>query len=100
VEALTPLGIRTPDGFATTADAYRELLRAAGLERVMGEVLGRLDVADIDAAVRTLDAESLLGNEDRQHYHTLGGLTRRFQTQDEFHGAAGIAELSNPTTMC
>jgi len=29
---------------------------------------------DLDAALRTLDAESLLNHEDRQHYHTLGGL--------------------------
>jgi putative hemolysin len=29
---------------------------------------------DLDAALRTLDAESLLNDEDRQHYHTLGGL--------------------------
>ncbi|HEX2339906.1 MAG TPA: hemolysin family protein [Vicinamibacterales bacterium] len=29
---------------------------------------------DLDAALRTLDAESLLDDEDRQHYHTLGGL--------------------------
>ena len=29
---------------------------------------------DLDAVLRTLDAESLLGDEDRQHYHTLGGL--------------------------
>lgn len=28
---------------------------------------------DLDAAPRTLDAESLLGGEDRRHYHTLGG---------------------------
>ena len=29
---------------------------------------------DLDAVLRTLDAESLLGDEDRQHYHTLAGL--------------------------
>jgi pyruvate,water dikinase len=46
--ALTPLGIRTPNGFATTADAYREFRRAAGLERVIAEALGPLDVADIE----------------------------------------------------
>ncbi len=46
--ALTPLGIRTPDGFATTAHAYRECLRAARLEQVIEEALGRLDVNDID----------------------------------------------------
>jgi pyruvate,water dikinase len=46
--ALTPLGIRTPDGFATTADAFRAFLNAAGLERVIKDALGRLDVQDID----------------------------------------------------
>jgi putative hemolysin len=29
---------------------------------------------DLDMVVRTLEAESLLSDEDRQHYHTLGGL--------------------------
>lgn len=46
--ALTPLGIRTPDGFATTADAYREFLRGADLEHTIRDVLGPLDVADIE----------------------------------------------------
>ena len=46
--ALTPLGIRTPDGFATTADAYRAFLRAASLERVIADALGRVDITDIE----------------------------------------------------
>ena len=46
---LTPLGIRTPDGFATTADAYRAFLLAAGLERVIEESLSHIDISDIDA---------------------------------------------------
>jgi len=29
---------------------------------------------DLDSVLRTLDAESILSDEDRQHYHTLGGL--------------------------
>ncbi len=29
---------------------------------------------DLDTVLRTLDADSLLSDEDRQHYHTLGGL--------------------------
>ena len=37
--ALTPLGIRTPDGFATTADAYRAFLRGADLERTVRQAL-------------------------------------------------------------
>jgi putative hemolysin len=29
---------------------------------------------DLDTALRTLDADGILSDEDRQHYHTLGGL--------------------------
>jgi putative hemolysin len=29
---------------------------------------------DLDAVLRTLDADALLSDQDRQHYHTLGGL--------------------------
>ena len=39
--ALTPLGIRIPDGFATTADAYRDFMRAADLERGDPRIAGR-----------------------------------------------------------
>ena len=45
--ALTPLGIRTPDGFATTASAYRAFLHAGDLEPVIDDALTRLDVTDI-----------------------------------------------------
>jgi pyruvate,water dikinase len=47
--ALTPLGIRTPGGFATTADAYRAFLRDADLEQVVRRTLSGLDIGDIDA---------------------------------------------------
>ena len=47
--ALTPLGIRIPDGFATTADAYRDFLRAGDLERVIRGSLADIDIGDIDA---------------------------------------------------
>ena len=46
--ALTPLGIRTPDGFATTADTYRAFLRAADLERVITNELRHLNIDRID----------------------------------------------------
>ena len=46
--ALTPLGIRVPNGFATTADAYRNFLRSADLERLIDEELSGLDVSSID----------------------------------------------------
>ena len=47
--ALTPLGIRTPGGFATTADAYRAFVSGAGLEGVIRESLASMDISDIAA---------------------------------------------------
>ena len=45
--ALTPRGIPVPDGFATTADAYRAFLRTAGLDHVVDEALRGVDVEDV-----------------------------------------------------
>ena len=47
--ALTPLGVRTPDGFATTADAYRAFMRRADLEQVVRDALSDIDISNIDA---------------------------------------------------
>lgn len=49
ISQLSARGIRVPDGFATTADAYREFLRANDLEARINERLGRLDVDDVNA---------------------------------------------------
>jgi pyruvate, water dikinase len=46
--ALTPLGVRVPNGFATTADAYRVFLRDAGVDRLITELLADLDVRQVD----------------------------------------------------
>ncbi|RLU89200.1 phosphoenolpyruvate synthase [Streptomyces griseocarneus] len=56
ITQLAPHGIRVPDGFATTADVYRELLGTGGLrERVTGH-LARLHegapLAEVGAAIR------------------------------------------------
>ena len=42
-------GIRVPDGFATTAHAFREFLRENGLRERISERLKRLDVDDVRA---------------------------------------------------
>jgi pyruvate,water dikinase len=47
VRALSPLGIQVPDGFATTADAFRETLRANNLEATLAPLLAGLDLADV-----------------------------------------------------
>ena len=46
--ALVPLGVNVPNGFAVTADGYRDVLREAGLERTIAETLRDLDTHDLD----------------------------------------------------
>lgn len=43
---LTPKGIRVPNGFATTAQAYLHLLKENGIEKKLGSVLSALDTKD------------------------------------------------------
>jgi pyruvate,water dikinase len=44
---LTPLGVKVPNGFAVTADAYRDTLTAAGAWERLAEVLRGLDKSDV-----------------------------------------------------
>ena len=46
---LTPQGILVPDGYATTADAYRYLLDEAGLWDELHRLLDNLDADDVSA---------------------------------------------------
>jgi pyruvate,water dikinase len=44
---LTPKGINVPDGFATTAHAYRFFIEKAGLEKKLRQLFARLDVENV-----------------------------------------------------
>lgn len=44
---LVPRGIRVPNGFAVTAEAYRHFLQTHGLEAVIRETLAGLDTHDL-----------------------------------------------------
>lgn len=46
---LTSAGIRVPDGFATTAEAFRLFLKEGGLEDCIHARLAKLDVDDVKA---------------------------------------------------
>ena len=46
---LTSAGIRVPDGFATTAEAFRLFLKEGGLEARIADRLSTLDVDDVKA---------------------------------------------------
>ena len=49
---LVPLGVRVPDGFAITADAFRQHIDDAGLASQIYPALDRLDVQDVAALAR------------------------------------------------
>ena len=49
VQHLSRAGVRVPEGFATTADAYRRFLAHEGLADRINEVLASLDVEDTRA---------------------------------------------------
>ena len=53
IEVLAPRGIRVPDGFALTADAFQLHLKEAGLDSVIYAELEHLNIEDIAALAST-----------------------------------------------
>ena len=49
ISNLSNLGVTVPGGFATTAEAYREFLKADDLDQRINALLDNLDVDDLDA---------------------------------------------------
>src|SRR2546429_4124882 len=47
IRELAPLGVRVPDGFAITAEAYRHFIAAAGLEAPIRELLSGIREGDV-----------------------------------------------------
>ena len=47
---LAEKGVRVPNGFAVTAEAYRYFLRETGLDQKIIEILSDLDTNDVDRA--------------------------------------------------
>jgi pyruvate,water dikinase len=52
IRGLASLGVRVPDGFATTAEAYRRFLRDTGLDGAIERALANLDFDDVDDLIR------------------------------------------------
>ena len=52
VSRLTDAGVRVPDGFATTADAYRTFLAADGLDERIREAVSAVDIEDVAELAR------------------------------------------------
>lgn len=73
VQHLEPLGVHVPEGFATTAEAYRRFLHETGLVEQIDGLLKDLDIEDVEAlakvgksireAIETVEIpESILGD--------------------------------------
>ncbi len=52
VSRLTDAGLRVPDGFATTADAYRAFLAEGGLDQRIREAVSAVDIEDVAELAR------------------------------------------------
>ena len=53
ISNLSDLGVSVPDGFATTAQAYRDFLQTSGLKDKIDHELESLDVRDLNALTET-----------------------------------------------
>ncbi|NEQ14076.1 MAG: phosphoenolpyruvate synthase [Moorea sp. SIO3E2] len=63
IRQLTPVGVRVPSGFATTAYAYRYFIEKAGLEAKLRQAFLDLDVEDVNnLRQRGIQARSLILN--------------------------------------
>jgi pyruvate,water dikinase len=80
---LTSQGVKVPNGFATTADAYRRFLRSTGLDEKIRALLTGLDTRDIENlrqrgsqirhAILAAELPAELATEIVAAYDTLGG---------------------------
>ncbi len=52
ISQLSAAGVRVPGGFATTAQAFTELLAAGGLKKRIDQALEKLDVEDVAALAK------------------------------------------------
>jgi pyruvate,water dikinase len=58
---LAPKGVRVPNGFATTAEAYRDMLSQAGAWERLHALLDDLDKSDVAELARELGLQSRPG---------------------------------------
>ena len=85
IRSLAPLGVRVPDGFALTADAYRALLEGSGVRALLRGALASLDPKDVEslracgaAARRALGEAPLPAEMLREIEEAYAALSRQY----------------------
>lgn len=98
LHALTPKGVRVPDGFVVTAEGYRHFLQATGLDKFIREELRGLNTKDlknlaergakIREAIRAAQLPEDLSNEIRKGYAEM---------ENQYHKNVDVACRSSAT---
>ena len=96
--SLSSQGIKVPNGFATTAGAYRLYIEANGLHQRIADALAALDIDDVDALAVTGarirqwimhgEMPAALADEIRQAYHEI---------EDQYGDNTDVAVRSSAT---
>ncbi|MEC8523943.1 MAG: PEP/pyruvate-binding domain-containing protein, partial [Pseudomonadota bacterium] len=94
---LSAAGVSVPDGFATTADAYREFLAYEGLDERINNALADLNVDDIQALTST-------GRQIREWIHEAPlppkleeHVRKEFEWLEDGHSGIAVAVRSSAT---
>ncbi|HEX6910958.1 MAG TPA: phosphoenolpyruvate synthase, partial [Longimicrobium sp.] len=95
---LSPLGVRVPNGFATTAGAFRAFLHASAADTVIGSALAGLDVRDLawlQSAARTAREAVLAAEIPREIADAVREGYRRLEA--EYGAGCDVAVRSSAT---
>lgn len=96
--ALAPLGVRVPNGFAVTADAYRYVLDSGKIWPQLHAALDGLDPADVDdLASRAELAHTAVANAALPADLTAQILDAYHQLQKEYGAGLSVAVRSSAT---
>ncbi|MDQ1339051.1 MAG: pyruvate, water dikinase, partial [Campylobacterota bacterium] len=88
---LSQKGVRVPNGFATTSDAYRVLLKSNNLEEEIKNILNGLDIKDVDELKKRAKAvrELILGAKMPQELEEE--IEKAYKELCEFYGKENIS---------
>ena len=95
---LAPKGVRIPNGFAVTADAYRDMLKQAGAWDKLRATMAGLDPDDVDdLARRGAEAREIIYGAPLPDELQHGILDAYHQLQEEYGDGLSLAVRSSAT---
>ena len=95
---LTPKGVKVPNGFAVTAEAYRDMLTGAGLWDALKETLEGLDPDDVtDLARRGARARALVYGAPLSHNLQQEIIAAWHRLREEYGEEMSVAVRSSAT---